>query len=115
MALPDNEHEAAEWVSVPPGHIVTVGPELNILLAPVPSVLSHPRQAAEASAVRGADGEWKFMREAVVEAERATVPVDATLPLKPGDAALAAAGIDAAPSGEPDAELLRLAELECCE
>lgn len=113
LALPADEHEAAEWVSVPRNHIVTVGPQLNILVSPIHSVLSHPSEAAEASAVRGPGGAWEFMEEAVAEAERGASSggAPATV-LRPAEVALAAAGIDTAPSGEPDADLLRQAEQE---
>lgn len=97
-----SEHafDAAEWVEIPPCHSVTIGPELNILLVAIPSALSHPGEAASISAVRpGSGAEWQLAPD-LVAAHAAKKP---GAPLRPAEGALAAAAIDAAPSGDvPD-------------
>jgi len=84
--------DAAEWVQVPPSTAVTIGPELNILLVPVPSALKDPEEAAAACAVRTSAG-WRTMRDLGGDDE-----------VTPGPGAAAAASIDDAPSGEPAEE-----------
>ncbi|KAA0152980.1 hypothetical protein FNF29_03503 [Cafeteria roenbergensis] len=94
-----SEHafDAAEWVEIPPCHSVTIGPELNILLVAIPSALSSPGEAASVSAVRpGAGAEWQLAPD-LVAAHAAKRP---GCPLRPAEGALAAAAIDAAPSGD---------------
>jgi glutamine amidotransferase len=115
------DEDAAEWVEVPSKHLVVLGPQLNVLIVPIPSAVSDPIGACQSSAVKGSDTVWQFMPELVKRASEMTHTPSAAAACGceeswamadehgrivselPSDGAIAAAGIERAPSTQVSA------------